>query len=72
MPQNIAQITLLSSKVKHFYTNRNYFNDAKQHIDPYFLNKWLYMSDFSVLDMRKALSISAPCPEVPYLPLLRK
>jgi hypothetical protein len=72
MPQNIAQITLLSSKVQHFHANRNYFKDAKTHIDPYFLNEWLYMSDFSVLDMRKALFISAPCPEVPYLPFTKK
>jgi hypothetical protein len=47
MSQNFAQMTLLSSKMKHFYTNRNYFNDAKTHIEPYFLNEWLYMSDFS-------------------------
>jgi hypothetical protein len=44
----IDLMTLLSSKIKHFYTNRNYFNDAKTHIEPYLLNEWLYMSDFSV------------------------
>jgi hypothetical protein len=41
-------ITLLSSKIKHFYMNRNYFNDAKTHIEPYFLNEWFHMSDFLV------------------------
>jgi hypothetical protein len=49
VPQSLAQITLLSSKIKHFYANRNnYLNDAKTHIEPYFLNEWLYMPDFSV------------------------
>jgi hypothetical protein len=70
VPQSFAQMTLLSSKIEHFYTNRNYFNDAKTHIEPYFLNEWLYMSDFSVnfiffynvLDMKKVLSTSAPPP----------
>jgi hypothetical protein len=42
-------MTLLSSKMKHFYTNRKYCNDAKTHIEPYFLNEWLYMSDFSLM-----------------------
>jgi hypothetical protein len=89
-----AQFTVLSSKIKHFYTNRNYFNDAKTNIEPYFLNEWLYMSDFlvcilyktilkhvfdnffkffyNVLDMKKALSISASCPEVPTSPYAPK
>jgi hypothetical protein len=40
MSQNFAQMTLLSSKIDHF--------DAKTQIEPYFLNEWLYMSDFSV------------------------
>jgi hypothetical protein len=31
-----------------FYTNRNYFNNVKTHIEPYFLNVWMYMSDFLV------------------------
>jgi hypothetical protein len=74
---------------KNFYTNRNYFNDPKTHIEPNELNVnvWffsMYKAIFkhvfdiflkffyNVLDMRKAMSISAPCPEVPHLPLRLK
>jgi hypothetical protein len=42
MPQSFAQLTLLSSKINHFYTNRNYFIDAKTLIELSFLNEGLY------------------------------
>jgi hypothetical protein len=43
-----------------FYLQKiNTFIRTEITFEPYFLNEFLYMSDFSVLDMKKSLSISA-------------
>jgi hypothetical protein len=59
VPQNIAQMTLYFQKL-NTYTNRNYYNYAKTHIEPYFLNKRLYMSICCLT--WKNVSRSAPPP----------
>jgi hypothetical protein len=47
VPQILAQITHLSSKIKLFYMKINYFKDAQTHIEPH--------SDFSVRQCKAIL-----------------
>jgi hypothetical protein len=46
VPQNFAQITLLSSKTKHFLRTDITLIMLKHILSHIFLNKWLLMSDF--------------------------